>query len=265
MQATFFKKSFSRIFLIAGIAASMVACKKDKDNNSGGGNGSGSKIASFTDGDNYAKFEYNADGTVKVLTSRTDADGGDENKFNVSYNAQKKITKLESEWQKIEVEYTNNVMSRTNLFIAGQQTGYTDYQYTNGNLTKATLHFGEAGVFIPLIEYTYTYNAQGNLSESSTKMAGEDEQFEHAGSIKYEYDSKTNPLYEHRQLLSLLLLNITKNNVTIENHLDANQQPEDKYQYTYTYNAKGLPEKAVVKQGLPGGEQSQSEVKYTYK
>lgn len=265
MQARFFKRSISRILLIAGVAASMVACKKDKDNNPGGGNGSGSKIASFSDGETYAKFEYNADGTVKVLTSRTEADGGDENKFNVTYDAQKRISKLESDWQKMEVEYTNNVMSRANLFMSGTQIGYTDYQYTNGNLSKVTVHLGESGTFIPLIEYTYTYNAQGNLAETITKMAGEDEQLEYSGSIKYEYDSKTNPLYEHRQLMALLMLNVTKNNVTVENHLDANQQPEDKFQYTYTYNAKGLPEKAVVKQGLPGGEQTQSEVTYTYK
>lgn len=268
MQATILKKAFSRTLLTAGLAASMVACKKDKDNGPDNpGNPAGAKLAVYTNGEDYVKFDYNSDGTVKKMTVKTDDfTSGDETDFNVVYDAQKRISKLESEWQTIEVEYENNAMSRAKIFTTGQQIGYTNYHYVNGNLERATLYFGESGTFEPLLEYNMSYNAQGNLTETVTMMAtGEPGQLNRAGAVTYQYDQKTNPLYEHRQLLAILWQSVSKNNITVENHVNAQNQPEDKYVYTYTYNTKGLPEKAAVKQGLPGGEQSDSEIKFSYK
>ena len=267
MQATLFKKAISRVLLSVGLIASLIACKKDKDNGPGGpGNPGNAKLATYTNGEDYVKFDYNTDGTVKKLIVNTDLNTyGNEIEFNVVYDAQKKITKLESDVQVIEVEYTNNVLSRANILENGMQTGYTNYHYEGGNLKTATLYFGESGTFEPVMEYHMTYNAQGNLTETVNMIATEPNHMERSGSITYQYDDKINPLYEHRQLLALFWQSVTKNNITVENHVDADNQPEDKFQYTYTYNAKGLPEKATVKQGLPGGEQSNSEIKFTYK
>lgn len=266
MQVSLFTRSISRIIFIAALIVSLVACKKDKNNNQPGSGNSGNKIATFTHGDEYIKFEYNADGTVKKLIVNTELNTyGYETEFTVVYDAQKRISKLESDWESLEVEYTNNVMSRAKLLEYGHMIGYTNYNYEGGNLKTATLYFGEAGVYVPTYEFHMNYNAQGNLNEIINMIATDENHMERTGSVTYQYDDKVNPLYEHRQLLALFWQPISKNNITVENHLDASNQPEDKYQYTYTYNSKGLPEKAVVKQGFPGEEQTNSEIKYTYK
>ena len=266
MQSMIFRKAFSRILLSAGLAASLVACKKDKDNAPGTVDPPKARLAVYSNGEDYVKFDYNTDGSVKKLSVKTDdVTYGNELVFQVSYDNQKRISKLESDWKTISVEYENNSMSRARIFEYEKQIGYTNYQYVSGNLARATLYFGESGVFVPTIEYNMTYTAQGNLSETVIMLATEPNQMKRSGSITYQYDQKTNPLYEHRQLLAILWQSVPKNNITLENHLDADQQPEDKYQYTYTYNAKGFPEKAAVRQGLPGEDQVDSEIKFTYK
>jgi hypothetical protein len=268
MQATFIKRTVSRILLAVGLTASMVACKKDKNDNPGGpDNPGGTRIAMFSEGDEYMKFEYNTDGSVKKLFVKTDLNtGGEELDFTVKYDAQKRIIALENQWQQMEVEYQNNVMSKSTIKQFGDVFAQTEYQYVNGNLQSSTLSYtGEGGDIVPVFKYEMTYNGQGHLTRVSTSLATENGQFDNAGYVSFQYDGKTNPLYEHRQLLALFWYNISKQNTTVEDHFDADQQPEDKFQYTYTYNGKGNPEKAKVKQGLPGGDQSEVEVKYTYK
>ncbi|MCG2616897.1 hypothetical protein LZZ85_21550 [Terrimonas sp. NA20] len=268
MQATFIKRTVSRILLGIGLVASLVACKKDKNDNPGGpDNPNGTKIAMFSQGDEYMKFEYNTDGSVKKILVKTDLNtGGEELDFTVKYDAQKRIVALENQWQQVEVEYENNVMSKSTIKQFGTIFAETEYQFVNDNLKSSILSYaGEGDQLVPFLKYDMTYNGQGHLTKVATSMSIENEQFEPSGYITYQYDGKTNPLYEHRQLLTLFWYNISKENTTVEDHFDADQQPEDKFQYTYTYNGKGRPEKAKVKQGLPGGEQSEVEVKYTYK
>jgi len=268
MKARAIKSILSRTILGLGLVASIVSCKKDKNDNPGSpDNPNGTKIASFSQGDDYVKFDYNADGTVKKLYVKTDLNtGGVELDYTVKYDAQKRITALESQWQTIDVEYTNNVMSKSTIKQQGTAFAQTAYQYVDGNIQSSVLSFaGEGNDLTPILKYDLTYNAQGHLTKTNTSLALENGQFESAGYINYQYDGKTNPLYEHRQILAIFGYNISKQNTTVEDHFDSDQQPEDKFQYTYTYNGKGNPEKAIVKQGLPGGEQTEVLVKYTYK
>lgn len=266
MQVNTLKRTFTRIFFFIGFAAFMVACKKDKDNSNGPDpSPNGAKLTEYVNGEDYLRLSYNTDGTVKKVILKSDANtDGDETEFSVTYNAQKKIAALESQWRKIQPEYENNVLIRAKMFESGKQVGYTNYEYENGNLSRATLYFGEGGVYMPLLAYVMEYTAQGNLDETVVMMATEPNHLERSGHIKYEYDQKSNPLYAHKDLLALFWQAATKNNVTVENHFNSDQQPEDKFVYTYTYKSNGLPEKAIVKQGLPGQEPVTHQLTYTY-
>lgn len=268
MQATTLKQSFFRFFLFVGLAAAMVACKKDKDSD---GPGPGpvpntAKLQEYTNGEDYIRFTYNTDGTVKKITLKSDdSNYGDEMDYTVTYNAQKKIASLATDWYRIEAEYQNNVLSRAKMYEYDKQIGYTDYLFENGNLKKATVYYGEGGAFFPLIEYVMTYNGQGNLGETSVMMStGEPGQMALASRTKYEYDQKISPLYQYKELLALFWQSPAKNNITVESEFDSDDQPSDKFTYTYTYKSDGLPEKGTVTQGLPGQQPVTSQLSFKY-
>lgn len=266
MQVTTLKQTFVRLFLFVGLVAAMVACKKDKDHSDDPGPVPNvAKLQEYTNGEDYIRFTYNTDGTVKKVTLKAeDSNSGDEMDYTVTYNAQKKIASLATDWYRIEAVYQNNVLSRANMYEYDKQIGYTDYLFENGNLKKATVHYGEGGAFFPLLEYIMSYNGQGSLSETVVMMADDEGQMVRAGHTTYEYDQKTNPLYQYRELLALFWQSASKNNVTVESEFDSDQQPSDKFTYTYTYKANGLPEKGTVKQGLPGQEPVTSQLSFKY-
>lgn len=265
MQATTLKQSFFRFFLFIGMAAAMVACKKDKDSDGPGPVPNIAKLQEYTNGEDYIRFTYNTDGTVKKITLKSEESNyGDEMDYTVTYNTQKKIASLATDWYRIETEYQNNVLSRANMFEYDKQIGYTDYLFENGNLKKATVHYGEGGAFFPLMEYIMTYNGQGNLSETVVMMANAEGQMERSGHTTYQYDQKTNPLYQYRDLLALFWQSASKNNITVESEFDSEQQPSDKFTYTYTYKSDGLPEKGTVTQGLPGQQPVTSQLNFKY-
>ena len=89
-------------------------------------------------------------------------------------------------------------------------------------------------------------------------------QMERTGHVSYQYDQKSNPLYAQRELMTLFWQVVSKNNTTVENHFDADLQPEDKFTYDYLYNSNGLPKSAVVKQGLPGQPIVTTNLDYIY-
>ena len=132
-------------------------------------------------------------------------------------------------------------------------------------MKRATIYFGEGNEFNPFLEFNFTYNAAGNVAENVAMMAnGEPGQLVRSGHITYQYDQKTNPLYMQKDLLYLFWQAPSKNNITVENHFDADLQPEDKFVYNYTYNTNSLPKTAVVTQGLPGQPPVISNVQYIY-
>ena len=200
-------------------------------------------------------FTYNPDGTVKKVTVKSEAITGDDLvDYSVTYNASKKIESLVSTTgDKIVPVYENEILKRADLFTGPERTGYTNYSYENGLLKRATIYFGSGTNYEPFLEYNFSYNAAGNLSENVVMMTdGVPGHMVRAGHVTFQYDQKTNPLHTHRDLLNLFWLSSSKNNITREDHFDSNLQLEDQYVYTYTYKANGLPEKAQVKVGLPG-------------
>jgi hypothetical protein len=156
-------------------------------------------------------------------------------------------------------------LSRADIFEAGQRIGYTNYQFQNGLLKRATLYYAYEDDFIPVMEFNFTHNAAGNVSEMTTMTAGEEPgQMVLTNKVTYQYDEKSNPLYQQRDLMAIFWLSASKNNVTVEDHFDGNLQPEDKFVYNYQYNSNDLPKSGVVTQGLPGQTQVSENLSFTY-
>ncbi len=261
------KHLFTSVILFTAMLASLPSCKKDKDDSPHQDNPYGSRIQEYENGDDFIRFEYNAEGIVQKTTVKTDLNtGGDLVDFNITYNANKKIDALTAaDGRKIEAVYENNVLKRADIFQGVQKIAYTNYVFENNFLKTATIYAVQGNTSDPFLEFRFTYNAAGNATETIVLMAGGTPgQLLRSGHVIGEYDNKTNPLFEHRDLLALLLQPVSKNNITLENHFDENQQLEDRYTYTYTYKANGLPERAVVKNGLPGAPVNTSNIIFTY-
>ncbi|MEP7372169.1 MAG: hypothetical protein ABI675_02195 [Chitinophagaceae bacterium] len=267
IKSTFRQRVFS-FLLFTSLLTGVVSCKKDKNENPTPAPPPATElIKEFKTGDEFIRFDYSAAGDVNKVTIKTDAPaGGATLDYTVTYAAGKKIASLETPGEKIVPVYENNLVTRADIFQDNERVGYTTYLYENNALKRATIYFGQENDFNPFLDFNFTYNAAGNVTETVALMAnGEPGHLERSGHTTYQYDQKTNPLYAQKDLLALFWLAPSKNNITVQNEFDAAQQPEDKFVYNYTYNANGLPKSAVVTQGLPGQPNTTSNVTFTYK
>lgn len=247
----------------------MASCKKDKSVDTGTTPPPAAAVLSeYRNDDEFAKFEYNADGTVKKATLKSELNtNGAIVDYNVTYNANKSIKELvTSSGSKIVPVYAGNVLERADIFDGADRSGYTNYLYEGGNLKRATIYLFTDDDFTPMLEFNFTYNAAGNVTETVIMMAnGEPNKLVRAGHVTQQYDGKPNPLFAHKELMALLWHASSKNNPTVEEQYDADLQLEDKTTYTYNYKANGYPEAAQVKSGLPGGPQTTTNVQYIYR
>jgi len=262
------RQSVSVFLLFTALLTGAVSCKKDKDENTTPPPPPPptERLKEFKTGDEFIRFDYNVAGNVNKVTLKTDATtGGATLTYTVTYAAGNKIASLETPGEKIVPVYENNLMTRADIFQDNERIGYTTYLYDNGAIKRATIYFGEGNDFNPFLDFIFTYNAAGNVTETVVLGAnGEPGHMERSGHITYQYDQKINPLYAQRELLSLFWLAPSKNNITVENEFDADLQPEDKSVYNYTYNTNGLPKSAIVTQGLPGQPPTTSNLDFTY-
>jgi hypothetical protein len=260
------QQSALSFLLFAGLLTGVISCKKDKNENSTPAPAVTERIKEFKTGDEFIRFDYSTAGDVDKVIIKTDANtGGATLTYAVTYAAGKKIATLETPGEKIVPVYENNLVTRADIFQDNERVGYTAYQYENGAIKRATIYFGEDNNFNPFLEFNFTYNAAGNVTETVAMITtGEPGHMERSGHTTYQYDQKTNPLYARKDLLALFWLAPSKNNITVENEFGADQQPEDKSVYNYTYNEKGLPKSAVVTQGLPGQPTTTVNLNYTY-
>jgi hypothetical protein len=263
------QKIFVPLALILGLTMTLFSCKKDKDNEPGPGPGpSTAQIAEFRTGDEYVKFNYNGDGTVKEVIINSELNTqGNETRYDLTYTGDKKIAALsDGAGTQIIPEYENGKMVRANIMDGAERIAFTNYQYTNGNLSNATVYAADDDDFTMALAFEFNFNAAGNVTETAAFIPnGIPDHLERAGHINYQYDNHTNPLYAQRDILALFWQAVSKNNVTLENHFDADGVAEDRYQYTYTYNSKGLPQIGQVIIGLPNTTPTLMSVNFTYK
>lgn len=264
--STTIQKSVSGFLLFASLLSGTVSCKKDKDNNSPEPPPAAQRIKEFKTGEEFIRFDYAAAGDVNKVTINSDVNtGGAVMTYTVNYDAGKKIASLDAGAEKIIPVYENNLLKRADIFQDGVRVGYTNYLFENSSLKRATIYFGEDNDFQPFLEFNFTYNAAGNITENVAMLAsGEPGHMERSGHITYQYDQQSNPLYAQRDLLVLFWQGASKNNIKVEDHFDGDLQPEDKFVYDYEYNNSGLPKSAVVKQGLPGQPPVTNNVSFIY-
>ncbi|MBL7741651.1 MAG: hypothetical protein JNK14_20700 [Chitinophagaceae bacterium] len=254
------------VLFVSIIMLVFTSCQKDSDIDNPPPAGA-TKIKEYKNGDEYVRFTYNTDGTIKKATVKSELNtGGDVVDFNITYDAQKKITEVNTSLgEKIVPEYENGQMIRASYFDGPVRTAYTNYWHEAGNLKRVTIYLNMGADFEPFLEFNFAYNANGNLTESVVMMTdGVPNHLVRAGHVTYQFDSGTNPLYEHRDFMALLWQGVSKNNITREEHFDAAQTPEDLYTYVYKYKPNGLPESAVVTIGLPGQTPTTSALNFLY-
>jgi hypothetical protein len=122
-----------------------------------------------------------------------------------------------------------------------QERDSTAFIYSNGRVSQTYLYANVAGLTSLARYQTYSYDANGNLTQLYTYYpngildVGSD----------FTYDSKTNPLYyaNDASLLNAWGNNCTPNNVVkqVNHYGNPTQKPDGHFTYAYTYNAKGLP------------------------
>lgn len=258
-------KALKPIFLFALAMASFASCKKDCPG-PGDPQIPGTELVQFTNGDEYVTFNYGNDNSIKTVTIKNEIMTNDEETtYDVEY-AGGKITSLTSPAHKITAVYENGSLKRADIFENEERVSFTNYDYENNRLKMVTLYYNNDGTFHPVFGYVLNYGSPENPSEVIAMIAGNQPSLlVRAGSVNMQYDNKVNPLYKHKDLLLMLWQVASKNNVTAEDHFDAELNLEDKYAYTYDYFSNGLPKKAEVKKGLPGQPSETINIDYIYK
>ena len=188
----------TRLLAISGILF-LASCKKDHSDEPAPAPET-VKLREYTDGDDFIKFQYDAGGILKKATVKNEiSTSGTIVDFDISYGAGNKISELNSSaGEKIVPVYENGILKRADNFVAGERTGYTNYQFEGGNIKRATIYKKEDDDYTPILEFIYTYNNSGNVSEGvimvGTDTPGEMVRYGHAA---MQYDQKTNPLYAY--------------------------------------------------------------------
>ncbi|MBG9377980.1 hypothetical protein I5907_17205 [Panacibacter sp. DH6] len=255
-------------YLLVLAAAFFTSCKKDDKPAPGPGPEPTPQTAiqKYVNGDDYIAFTYAGDAITQVTVKTELATAGDEAQFDVLYNTDKTIKELRgSNGQQIVPLYESGRLARADIMEQDVRLGQTVYNYENDQLSIATIYLSDGEDLLPALEFRFTYSA-GNIMETVIMVADETpNHMVRAGSVKMEYDAHANPLYAYNDLLMLFWQVASENNVTVENHLNAELQAENKYVYTYTYLDNGLPASAAVKIGLPGTPQTDAAVDFIYK
>ena len=263
------RQTLSALILFTSLLAGVSSCKKDKGNdNNPAPQPATAKLSEYKDGEDVLKFDYNTDGSVKKITLKSEGTtNGNLIDYNISYTNDKKIsTVLSSAGEKLVPVYENGLMTSVGVFEGDEKTGFTNYQYHNGLLKKATIFWGADTDFQAFLEFQFTYNNAGNLIRTDVMMATDVlGNLEPAGHTLYQHDDKVNPLFPYKDILALIWVAPSMNNIKQEDHFDADQQLEDRFTYTYTYKANGLPDHGESKSGLPGGPVTTTQIDFIYK
>ncbi len=259
-----FRQSFKTLLLAGGLAATLVSCKKDKDDDDTG-TPAALHIKEYQNGEDFARFRYNAAGKVDQVTIAPDPGSGEPPLVYAVTYAGGKVDKLTNGEQEFRAVYENGKLDRVDIYVGEDKTFFTNYDYTGDALTRATSYALEGDDFMLFRQFDFAVNAAGNITETVALVnMGEPNLLRRSGHVEFQYDQKPNPLFEHRDLLAMLWQGVSKNNPTREDHFDAQLDPEDRFVYAYTYNAQGFPISAVVTQGLPGQPVVNSNLTITY-
>ena len=155
------------------------------------------KLKSVPAPDNQVTFTYNTDGSIKTAAVKNDlATSGDLINYQVSYNAQGKISEVTSDEDiRIVPIYQNGVLVEASFeTLDGLELFVTTYSYQN-NLLKAVEINSAAGQ--AWLKFVFTNNAAGNVEKTEffSQNPLNQNEFISGGTVTYTYDNKTNPVF----------------------------------------------------------------------
>lgn len=251
--------------MVAIVSGTVTACKKDHDKPATEQPGPIKRLAEINNGEDFIRFAYNPDSTVKKVTTTLLADSGASVAYNVSY-ANGKIQELNGDdGMKIVPVYDEGLLIRAHFYMGEERVAYANYTVMNDSERDIAYYVKDGDDYLPMLSIRVTYDAKDNPVESVLMVATDEPNLLRRDShIEYSYDEKPNPLYAQKDLLALFFQSISKNNTLEEDHFDKDLVPENRYRYTYTYEANGQPRQAAVKIGLDGQPVTNKQVHYTY-
>jgi hypothetical protein len=257
---------FSRLCLMAATAAVLfTSCKKDKDEpGPTPPPASATKLKKIAMGNEVMEFGYGNDGTLQTVKANNDLTGGGvPTTFNITYAADKKISELKATGgPRIVAHYSNDQLTSADMFDNNNtQIATIHYEYLNSFLQSAVVEIQD----IEALKFSFTNDASGNVSKTTVWSFNPlTDQLEVTGSTDYQYDAKTNPMHVHKNLMYLLLQNISKNNITKETEHDDKNAVTETIEYAYTYNSHNLPQSAAVKTTTAGSQPVNSTIVFSY-
>ncbi len=259
------KQALAGLMLSSILLLAISSCKKEKDNKPDTPDTS-IRVAEVKNEDRQVNFFYDGTGHVNKVQVKSDLNLSDDvMEFHISYQ-NNRIAKLSAtNGDELIPVYEDGKMIRADYYIANTRVAYTVYHYENEKLKRVIIYLGSQPDYEPYLGFDFEYDATGNTSRSiafvRTTIPG---QLKRSGHVDFTYDNQINPLFEHRQLLSLFWETVSSNNILQENHFDATLALSDRFAYNYTYKSNGLPERATITIGLPGQPTSTSMLSYRY-
>jgi hypothetical protein len=259
------KFNFKSASLLLGLIVSTTfifsSCKKNTDEPE-----QSTRIKKVVSPDNEVTFTYNPNGTVKTAAVKNSfATSGDLITYQLSYNAAGKISEITSDEDvRIVPIYSNGVLAEASFETTnGIELFVTTYEYLNGFLKAVEI---ETAAGQPWTKFMFQYNAGGNVSKTETFLANplQGNQLEYAGSITYTYDAKINPIHPAKELMHLLWIPSSPNNVLTEIHKDENNDLEETVNYTYQYHTNNTPKSAVMQSTVVGEQPVNTSMTFTY-
>lgn len=251
-----------QLTLAAGLLVLASSCNKP-DQQAGA-----TRIQKITSADESIEFQYHTDGSVKTVTLSDDVvTGGESRTYTVAYHSNKQIRELRgNDGTVLTPVYSNGVLDRTDIKMGGQTISRFEYEFLNGQLKSALVKFNQGGTFLTVMKIGFQYGTNANVSRSSMWFGNPlTNQLEFSGQSDMTYDDKENPLFPLKDLLTVLLQRVTRNNVVREVEQDENGQVVETREYAYTYNANGLPATANVRATQPGAQPVTTTIAYTYR
>ena len=259
------KFNFKSAALLLGLIVSTTfifsSCKKPSDEPQ-----QSTRIKTVVSPDNEVTFTYNPNGTIKTAAVKNSfSTSGDLITYQLSYNAAGKISEITSDEDvRIVPIYTNGVLAEASFeTLNGIELFVTTYEYQSGNLVTAEIETAAGQAWT---KFMFQYNAAGNVTKTETFLANplQGNQLEFAGSIAYTYDAKINPLHPAKELMHLLWMPSSPNNVLTEIHKDENNDLEETVNYTYQYHTNNTPKAAVIQSNVVGEQPVNTNLTFTY-
>lgn len=207
-----------------------------------------SKLAKISyDSGAYDSLYYGNAGELIKLKTVWDPSTGISVTYSFDYNAQGKITRIESDrGEEYRYSYTGNQLTEVGLYLGGIKTRHKGFTYNQGVLTSThtfadLLNNPNDQDFLDM--FTYTYYPDGNLkTETSFSVHPVSGMPVKEMTITYsDYDNRYNPDDIFKQMPYYFGLSFSKNNARLRSVKNEKTGEETNYLFSYSYNPAAFP------------------------